>query len=129
MENELSYKIIGAAIEVHKALGGPGLIESIYQDAFCHELSLQGLNCKRQVPVQVIYKDILIKDPLFIDILVEDKVIIEVKSTEKNHPIFESQILTYLRLTGKKLGLIINFGQSQLKDGITRIVNDLYEFP
>ena len=125
MENELSYKIIGAAIEVHRTLGGPGLLESIYEAALCHELTLQGLQIQRQLPVQVIYKGIMIKDPLYVDILVDKKVVIEVKATEKNHPIYETQVLTYLRLSGVKLGLLINFGNSQVKDGIARIVNGL----
>ena len=125
MENELSNKIIGAAIEVHRSLGGPGLLESIYESALCHELSLQGLHIKRQFPVSVTYKGMKIKDPLYLDILVEDKVIVEVKATEKEHPIHQTQVLTYLRLTGKKLGLLINFGQNYIKDGVSRIVNDL----
>ena len=125
MENELSHKIIGTAIEVHRTFGGPGLLESIYEAALCHELTLQGLSVQRQIPVKVVYKGMTIRDPLFGDILVDNKVIIEVKATEKNHPIFETQVLTYLRLTGIKLGLLINFGNSQVKDGIARIVNGL----
>ena len=125
MENELSNKIIGAAIEVHRALGGPGLLESIYEAALCHELMLQGIKYKRQLAVPVVYKGITIRDPLFIDILAEDAVVIEVKAVEKNHPIFETQVLTHLRLTGKKLGLVINFGSSRVKDGIFRVVNGL----
>ncbi len=125
MENELSHKVIGAAIEVHKILGGPGLLESVYEAALCHELTLLGLNIKRQLPVHVVYKGISIKDPLYVDILVDNKIIVEVKATEKNHPIFETQVLTYLRLTGIKLGLLINFGNSLVKDGVSRIVNGL----
>lgn len=125
MENELSYKIIGAAIEAHRNLGGPGLLESIYEAALCHELELQGLSTERQVPVQVIYKGARIKDPLYIDILVEGIVLVEVKATEKSHPVYETQVLTYLRLTGIKLGLLINFGHEKVKEGISRIVNGL----
>ena len=125
MENELSNKIIGAAIEVHRALGGPGLLESIYEAALCHELMLQGIKYKRQLAVPVVYKGITIRDPLFIDILVEGEVVVEVKAVEKNHPIYETQVLTYLRLTDKKLGLVINFGSSRVKDGIFRVVNGL----
>ena len=125
MENEISHKIIGAAIEVHKTLGGPGLLESIYEAALCQELVLQGLQIQRQLAVQVIYKGISIKDQLYLDILVDNKVIIEVKATEKNNSLYESQLLTYLRLTGMKLGLLINFNNYQIKDGITRIVNGL----
>lgn len=109
MGNEISHKIIGAAIEVHRTLGGPGLLESIYEAALCHELVLQGLQIQRQLPVQVVYKGIKINEPLYVDILVNNRVIIEVKATEKNHPIYETQILTYLRLTGIKLGLLLNF--------------------
>jgi GxxExxY protein len=89
----------------------------------CHELTLRGLRIQRQKPVQVIYKGVAIKEPLFIDILVEDKVIIEVKAVEKYHPIYETQVLTYLRLTGIKLGLLVNFGAPYVKDGISRIIN------
>lgn len=124
MENELSHKIIGAAIEVHRIFG-PGLLESIYESALCHELTLQGLKIQKQVPVKVVYKGISIKDPLYMDILVNNKVIVEVKAAEKNHPVFEMQLLTYLRLTGIKLGLLINFGCSQVKNGISRVVNGL----
>lgn len=125
MENELARAIIGAAIEVHRTLGGPGLLESVYEAALCHELTLQGLKIQRQLPVHVVYKGVAIKEPLYVDILANQKVIIEVKATEKNHPIFETQVLTYLRLTSIKLGLLINFGNSHVKDGIARVVNGL----
>lgn len=125
MENELCTTIIGAAIEVHKHLGGPGLLESIYEDALCHELTLKKLDIKRQVSIPVIYKGVIIHDPLYLDILVEKKIIIEVKATEKNHPLFETQLLTYLRLTKIKLGLVINFGNGRVVDGISRVVNGL----
>jgi GxxExxY protein len=100
IENDLSCQIIGASIGVHRTLGGPGLFENIYEAALCHELVLRGLRIQRQRPVQVIYKRVAIKEPLFIDILVEDKVLVEVKAVEKFHPIYETQVLTYLRLTG-----------------------------
>ena len=122
-DNSLSYKIIGAAIEVHRTLGGPGLLESIYESALCHELSLQGLRTKTQVPIEVNYKGVKIRDPLFLDILVDDKIIVEVKATEKENPINQVQLLTYLRLTGLRLGLLINFGARHLKDGICRMIN------
>ena len=121
-ENPLSYKIIGAAIEVHRTLGGPGLLESIYESALCHELCIQGLKIKSQVPVEVNYKGAKIRDPLFLDILVEDRVIVEVKATVKENPIHEVQLLTYLRLTGLRLGLLINFGTRQVKEGIKRVI-------
>lgn len=122
-ENPLSYKIIGAAIEVHRVLGGPGLLETIYESALCHELSLQGLKIRSQVPVEVNYKGVKIKDPLFLDILVDERIIVEVKAAEKGNPIHEVQLLTYLRLTGHRLGLLINFGARQVKEGIKRVIN------
>jgi GxxExxY protein len=125
MENEISYKIIGAAIEVHKSLGGPGLLESIYQSALCHELNLNGLKIEKEKPISVIYKGVVIREPYFLDIIVENKVIIEVKATEKDLDIHKSQLLTYLRLSNIKLGLLINFGRDAVKDGIYRIANDL----
>lgn len=123
IEDDLSFQIIGACIEVHRTLGGPGLLESIYEAALCHELTLRGLRIQRQKPIQVIYKGVAIRDPLFLDILVEDKVLVEVKAVEKSHPIYETQVLTYLRLTGIKLGLLVNFGVPYVKDGISRIIN------
>lgn len=125
MEDEISHKIIGASIEVHKVLGGPGLLEGVYENCLCHELRLQGLTVERQLSVPVTYKGFSVKDPLYIDILVEKLVIVEIKATEKLHSIHETQLLTYLRLTNKKLGLLINFGQEYVKDGIKRIVNNL----
>ncbi|MEC7839425.1 MAG: GxxExxY protein [Chlamydiota bacterium] len=122
-EDEVSYKVIGAAIEVHKTLGGPGLLEGIYESSLCHELVLRGLKIERQVRVPVTYKGEVVREPLVIDILVEDKIVIEVKATEKNSPIHEVQLLTYLRLTRKKLGLLINFGCNSVKEGISRVVN------
>lgn len=125
MENEISYEIIGAAIEVHRSLGGPGLLESIYESSLCHELTLRGLQIQKQVTIPVKYKNTVVRDPLCLDILVQDKVIIEIKATEKEHAIHQAQLLTYLRLTGMKLGLLINFGRKSVKDGIHRIVNGL----
>jgi GxxExxY protein len=122
-ENPLSYKIIGAAIEVHRTLGGPGLLESIYESALCHELSLQGLSVKSQVPIDVNYKGVKIREPLVLDILVNDQIIVEVKATEKHNPIHQVQLLTYLRLTNLRLGLLINFGSSHVKEGVSRVIN------
>ena len=123
LDASLTYKIIGAAIEVHRTLGGPGLLESVYESALCHELSLQGLRIQTQVPVDVNYKGVKIRDPLVLDILVEGKIIVEVKATEKENPIHQVQLLTYLRLTGLRLGLLINFGSRHLKEGISRVIN------
>ncbi|MCE5293160.1 MAG: GxxExxY protein [Chlamydiales bacterium] len=123
-DNTLSYKIIGAAMEVHKILGGSGLLESIYEAALCHELRLQGLHVRSQVPVPVQYKGVIIRDPLVLDIVVENQIIVETKAVEKLNPIFEVQLLSYLRLTGLHLGLLINFGAKHLKDVIRRILNN-----
>ena len=125
MENEISHKIIGAAIEVHKILGGPGLLESIYESCLCKKLVLQGLRVQNQLAVPINYKGFSVRDPLYIDILVDGLVIVEVKATEKIHSIHEVQLLTYLRLTDHRLGLLINFGQEFVKDGIRRLVNGL----
>jgi GxxExxY protein len=125
MENEISHKIIGAAIEVHRILGGPGLLESVYESSLCYELTLRGLHIQKQLTVPVKYKNVAVREPMCLDILVENKVIIEVKATEKEHAIHQAQLLTYLRLTGLKLGLLINFGQACVKDGVHRVVNGL----
>ncbi|HOD17432.1 MAG TPA: GxxExxY protein [Candidatus Cloacimonadota bacterium] len=124
-ENEISRIIYEAAIEVHKTLGGPGLLESIYEEALAYELTLRGLNVSRQMQVPVIYKNFKLTESLVIDILVEDKVIIECKATNQYNQIFEIQTMTYLRLTGLKLGMIINFGEPLVKNGIHRVVNNL----
>lgn len=124
-EDELSYEIIGAAIEVHRTLGGPGLLEGIYESSLCHELMLRGLQIQKQLIVPVKYKNTIVRDPLCLDLLVENKVIIEAKATERDHDIHKTQLLTYLRLTRIKLGLLINFGQPCVKDGIHRVVNGL----
>ena len=124
-ENELSYQIFGAAIEVHKELGGPGLLEDMYEEALVFELAARGLNARRQVGFKVKYKKRELKKRLVIDVLVEELVIVECKSLETYHLIFEAQLLTYLRQTGKRLGLVINFGEVQVKDGVHRVVNKL----
>jgi len=125
IENILSGKIQDAAIEVHKFLGGPGLLESIYEGALFQELSLRGIQVNRQISVPVSYKGIAMHDPLRLDLLVGNKVIIEIKATEVNHAVYIAQVLTYLRLTNLKLGLVLNFGQERLVDGLTRVVNGL----
>lgn len=124
-ENEISAKIIGAAIEVHRVLGGPGLLESIYEEALCQELIERGLQVERQKIVPVLYKGKELASPLRVDILVQGKVIVECKATERYNSIYESQALTYLRLSNLRLSLIINFGEKVVKDGIKRVVNNL----
>src|SRR3990167_6012363 len=106
-------------------MGGPGLLESIYESCLCYELTQCGLPVQQNVIVPVKYKNVAVRDPLFLDILVGKKVIVEVKATEKEHTVHQAQLLTYLRLTGLKLGLLINFGQEYVKNGIHRVVNGL----
>jgi len=125
-ENQISEKIIGCAIEVHRILG-PGLLESVYEDALCHELKSQDLQFIRQKPVPIPYKDIKLGTDLRLDLLVEDKVIVDIKAKEKLSNIDKPQLLTYLRLRKKRLGLIINFNVKLLREGIHRVVNDLKE--
>ena len=125
-ENEISEKVIRCAIEVHRILG-PGLLESVYEDALCHELKHQGLKFIRQKPVPIPYKEIKLGTELRLDLLVEDKVIIDLKAKEKLSTIDKPQLLTYLRLSEKKLGLIINFHVKLLREGIHRVVNNLKE--
>ncbi len=121
-ENEISYKIIGAALEVHKNLG-VGLLESAYETALVYELQKLGLKVKQQYALALNYKEIEIDNAYRIDILVEEKVIVEVKSVLELNPIHFAQTNTYLKFTGLKLGLLINFKTQLLKDGIHRIVN------
>ena len=124
--NQLSSKIIGAAIEVHKTLG-PGLLESAYEECLCHELSIQGLLFEKQKPLSVDYKGKKLDCGYRMDIVVEKEVIIELKSCEKIEPIHKAQLLTYLKLSGLNLGLILNFNVPLMRDGIVRIVNELSE--
>ena len=123
-ENELSHEVIGAAIEVHRVLG-PGLLEFIYEEALVIELEGRGLNVVRQAEVEVWYKDRRLENKLRLDILVNEIVIVEVKSVETVLPIHESQLLSYLRLSSKKLGLLINFNSVVLRSYIRRVVNNL----
>jgi GxxExxY protein len=123
-ENEISEKVIGAAIEVHRILG-PGLLESVYEEALCYDMHLQNLNFCRQKNVPILFKGVTLGTPLRLDLLVEDKLIVDIKAKEKLSTIDKPQLLTYLRLTGCNLGLIINFHSVILKDGISRVVNQL----
>ncbi len=118
-ENELSNVIIGAAIEVHRTLGGPGLLEEVYEEALCEELRLQGFKCLRQVPYPLVYKGRQLEKRLIVDILVNDLVIIECKATDRHHPIHEAQLLTYLRITDKRLGLLINLANDMSRTAST----------
>ena len=118
--NEITEKIIGCAIEVHRHLG-PGLLEHTYEEALCAEFQIQGVSHKRQMAVPLEYKGRSIGE-YRIDLLVENAVVVEIKSVERNVPVFEAQVLTYLKVTGKKLGLLINFNSKLLKTGIKRII-------
>jgi len=124
--NQLSSKIIGAAIEVHKTLG-PGLLESAYEECLCHELGMQGLLFEKQKPLSIDYKGQKLDCGYRLDVIVEKAVIIELKSCEKIEPIHKAQLLTYLKLSGLNLGLILNFNVSLMRDGIVRIVNEFCE--
>ena len=124
--NQLSSKIIGAAIEVHKTLG-PGLLESAYEECLCHELSIQGLLFEKQKPLSIDYKGKKLDCGYRLDIVVEKAIIIELKSCEKIEPIHKAQLLTYLKLSGLNLGLILNFNVYLMRDGIVRIVNEFSE--
>lgn len=124
MKNELFEKVAEAAVEVHRNLGGPGLLETIYEVALCHELSLQGIECQRQLPIQVLYKGVRVREPLYLDIIVNNEMIIEVKATEKDYTFYQAQLFTYLRLMGVKYGLLINFGKKDVRGGMSRVIND-----
>ena len=125
-ENKLTEKIIGCAIEVHKALG-PGLLESAYEECFCYELAQNRFSFSRQVPLPVVYKGIKLDCGYRIDVLVNDLIIIELKTVEKLLPIHDAQLLTYLKLYRRSLGLLMNFNVPALKDGIKRLVNQFQE--
>lgn len=120
-EKELTDQIIGAAIEVHRALG-PGLLESAYQACLAHELRLRSLPFEREKPLPVEYKGVALDCGYRLDFLVDGKVIVELKAVEQVHPVHEAQLLTYLKLTGCRVGLLINFNVPLLKQGITRRV-------
>ena len=124
-ENALSKIIVDSAIEVHRRLGGPGLLESVYEEALCFELRSRGLSVIRQKEVVIRYKGNLLASPLKLDLPVNDLVIIEVKGVTVYNTIFEAQALTYLRLTGLKLALVINFGDRLVGNGTHRVVNNL----
>ncbi|MCB2195604.1 MAG: GxxExxY protein [Bacteroidetes bacterium] len=123
-ENELSKIIINTCYNIHVQLG-PGLLESVYEEILFHELKNQGLKVERQKAIPVIWKDIKMEIGFRADLIVENKVIIELKSVETIAPVHPKQLLTYLRITGIKLGLLINFNEKLIKDGIKRIVNNL----
>lgn len=124
-ENEISKIIVDSAVEVHRTLGGAGLLEGVYEESLFWELQSRGLLVGKQLEVPINYKGNMLSSPLRLDLLVERKVIVEVKSVVNYNKIFESQVLTYLRLMNIKLGLVINFGEKRVGDGIHRVVNNL----
>ena len=117
----LTEKIIGAAIEVHK-YWGPGLIESIYEKSLVHELILQGVEIQNQVPLKLNYKNLVLMDDFRIDLMVEGKIIIELKAVKEVAPVHEAQLLTYLKLSNCRIGLLFNFNVIKLRDGIRRFI-------
>ena len=120
--DELSEAIIGAAISVHQELG-PGLLESIYETCLTHELRAVGLAVSQQVAIPIIYKGIRMPNDLRLDLLVDNRIIVEVKAVEEFHPVHQAQLLTYLKLTDKRVGLLLNFNSPVLRKGIKRMMN------
>jgi GxxExxY protein len=121
-EKELTYQIRGAIFDVYNTLG-PGLLESVYEEALCFELKQRGLKVERQLEVPILYKGTKLKTPLRLDLLIENTIIVELKSVEEMKPVFAKQLLTYLRLLDKRVGLLVNFSSNNILDGIIRIVN------
>ncbi|HEX8178394.1 MAG TPA: GxxExxY protein [Pyrinomonadaceae bacterium] len=125
-ENDIARAIVNAAYKIHTTLG-PGLLESVYETVLAYELERHGLHVVRQQAIPVIYDNIHMNDGFRADLVVEGKVIVELKSLEAVAPVHKKQVLTYLRLSDRRLGLLINFGAEYIKDGITRVVNGLAE--
>ncbi len=120
-EEMVATNIVDAAYSVHKALG-PGLLEKIYEACFCHELTKRGITYQRQVDIPVEYDGIIFDEGLRLDVIVEDLIICEIKAVDKINPVYEAQLLSYLRLTGKRIGFLINFNVPVIKNGIKRII-------
>ncbi len=121
-DNELTYQIRGAIFEVYNTLG-PGLLESVYEEALVFELQQQGLQVARQMEVPISYKGNCLKTTLRLDLLIENRIIVELKSVEEMKPVFAKQLLTYLRLLDKRVGLLVNFSSNNIREGIIRIAN------
>jgi GxxExxY protein len=124
-DDDISRFVVDGAIGVHRTLGGPGLLESVYEEALAYELASNGLTISRQAALPIVYKGKRLATDLRLDLLVDGRVIVECKATTAFNPVFEAQVLTYLRLLELKLGLVINFGERLVKDGIHRVVNGL----
>jgi GxxExxY protein len=125
-ENEVAKIVVDAAYHIHVKMG-PGLLESAYELILDHELRKRGLRVERQVAVPIVYDDLVVRDAFRADLIVEDLVILELKSVEQMHPLYAKQLQTYLKLTGKRLGLLINFNTKLIREGITRVANGLPE--
>ena len=125
-ENEIARILVDVAFKIHTTLG-PGLLESVYETVLFYELTRRGLKVLRQVGIPLVYEGMLLEEAFRADLIVEDKVVVEIKSVEQIAPVHKKQLLTYLRLADKRLGLLINFGEALIKDGITRVVNGLEE--
>ncbi len=123
-ENQISKIIVDCCYKIHKTLG-PGLLESVYIEVLIYELRKMGLHCKKEVGIPIHYEDIIFEIGFRADLIVQDLVIIELKAIEKVLPVHKKQLMTYLKLTGKKLGLLVNFNSNLIKDGIERVVNGL----
>lgn len=119
--NDISGLVVDAAIHVHKNLG-PGLLESIYEEALCYELGKRNIAFERQKTLTVPYEDIILNTQLRLDLIVENQIVVELKSSEKIIPLYEAQLLTYLKISGLPLGLLLNFNSTLMKDGIRRII-------
>lgn len=124
--NEIAKIIVNTAYQIHRALG-PGLLESVYQEILCYELQQQGLHVQKETPIPVTWKSVKMELGFRADIIAENNVIVELKSVENIAPVHKKQLLTYLKVTDKKLGLLINFDAPLIREGITRIVNNLDE--
>ena len=125
-ENELARIVVETSLNIHRRLG-PGLLESVYEAILSFELGRQGIYLERQVPIPLIWEGMLVSESFRADIIVECKLILELKSIERVIPVHKKQVITYLRITGLKLGLLLNFGADLMKDGIYRLVNGLEE--
>lgn len=123
-ENELSKIIVDCCFKIHKNLG-PGLLESVYEEVLCYELTKNNIKFERQKPISILYENVPLNIGFIADIIIEDKVIVEIKSVEIVKAVHHKQLLTYLKLTNIKLGLLVNFNTNLIKDGIQRIVNNL----
>ncbi len=124
IENKIGTAVVDIAIQIHKELG-PGLLESVYEIVFAHELTKLGFNIKRQVPISITYHGLVFQEGFRADIVIEDKVILELKSVLSLMPVHKKQLLTYLKLSGCKLGYLLNFNEELMKSGISRVVNGL----